>query len=265
MNVSPQELTVMLTEAPLNPYSNRERAAEIMFETFSVPAMFMCSQAVLSLYASGKMTGVVLDCGDGVCHACPIFDGFTLNNTLSRIDIGGRSVYYIYIYIYCIYYIYQPIPRDVTEHLMLLLRRAGYLFHTSAEFEIVRRIKEQACSLLTSSGGDEKKADLEQKKKINYLLPDGSEIRLAEEKFRAPEVLFSPDIIGMEYPGVHDMLLSSINKADLDLKKYLFESIYLAGGTTLMNGFAERLFSEIRDKKADNVKVSLYIYIYIYI
>jgi centractin len=90
MKISPLEHPVLITEAILNPYSNREKMAEVFFETYTVPAIFVCSQALLSLYASGKTTGVVLDCGDGVCQCAPVYDGFMLSNTAQRIDIGGR-------------------------------------------------------------------------------------------------------------------------------------------------------------------------------
>merc|ERR1712241_961253 len=79
-------------------------------------------QAVLSLYATGRTTGVVLDAGDGVTHAVPIYEGFALPHSVMRPDVAGR---------------------DVTRHLRLLLRKEGANFHTSAEFEIVRTIKEK--------------------------------------------------------------------------------------------------------------------------
>ena len=91
----------IFAEAPLNPRRNRERAAEIFFETFNVPALFISMQAVLSLYATGRTTGVVLDSGDGVTHAVPIYEGFALPLSIMRSDIAGR---------------------DVTRYLKLLLR-----------------------------------------------------------------------------------------------------------------------------------------------
>lgn len=141
---------VLLTEAPLNPKRNREKSAEIFFETFNVPALFISMQAVLSLYvyvcivlcctcsssfleplgsiafyglryATGKTTGVVLDSGDGVTHAVPIYEGFAMPHSIMRVDIAGR---------------------DVTRYLKLLLRKEGADFHTTAEFEIVKTIKE---------------------------------------------------------------------------------------------------------------------------
>ena len=114
----------MLTEPPLNPYSNRTKTADIFFETFGTPKIFFQQQAVLSLYARGKTSGLVLDCGDGCCHCTPVFEGFSIDNGIQRIDIGGR---------------------DVTKHLQLLLRRQGNVFHTTTEFEIVRKIKELQC------------------------------------------------------------------------------------------------------------------------
>jgi centractin len=121
LNANCEEHPVLLTEAPLNPRRNREKAAEIFFETFNVPALYISMQAVLSLYSTGRTTGVVLDSGDGVTHSVPIFEGFALPHSVIRNDIAGR---------------------EVTKYLKLLLKKEGYNFNTTAEFEIVKGIKE---------------------------------------------------------------------------------------------------------------------------
>lgn len=102
--VQSEQHPVLLTEAPLNPRRNREKAAEIFFETYNVPAFFVSMQAMLSLYASGETTGIVLDCGDGVTHVAPVCSGFAISSAILRADFGGR---------------------DITRYLQLLLRRAG--------------------------------------------------------------------------------------------------------------------------------------------
>jgi centractin len=79
-----------------------------------------------------------------------------------------------------------------------------------------------------------------------YTLPDGQQIRIGAEKFRAPEILFSPERIGLEYPGVQELLINSINRADLDLRRALYNSIFLAGGSSMIAGFPDRLLNDLR-------------------
>lgn len=148
-----EEHPVLLTEAPLNPRQNREKSAEIFFETFNVPALFVSMQAVLSLYSTGRTTGVVLDSGDGVTHAVPIYEGFAMPHSIMRVDIAGR---------------------DVSRYLKLLLRKEGINFNTTAEFETVRTIKEKAC-YLASNPLKEESVDTEH---ITYTLPDGNTLQV---------------------------------------------------------------------------------------
>merc|ERR1712168_1234792 len=92
LRVAPEESPTLLTEPPLNPKINREKMIQIMFENFQVPATYVCIQAVLSLYASGRTTGQVCDSGDGVTHMVPVFEGFALPHAIGRLDMAGRDI-----------------------------------------------------------------------------------------------------------------------------------------------------------------------------
>lgn len=236
MKVVAEEHPVLLTEAPLNPRKNREKAAEIFFETFSCPALFISAQAILSLYASGRTTGVVLDSGDGVTHAVPVYEGFALPHAIMRSDIAGR---------------------DVTEHLMLQLRRTGHVFHTSAEREVVRQIKEKECYVAFNPAKEEQAENDKTSQAHQYRLPDGNSIALGAERFRAPEILFHPEKVGLEYPGIHELLANSIARADLDLRMTLFSQIVLSGGSTMFEKFGDRLLNEVRKLAPKDIKIRI--------
>ena len=158
LNVASEEHAVLLTEAPLNPYVNREKAAEILFEALNVPACYFSIQAILSLYASGRTTGVVLDSGDGVTHVVPVYEGLALPHAITRMDVAGRTI---------------------TRQLQVLLRRStGLSFHTSSEMEIVRTIKEQYCHVSFNPSKSEE--DSITGNRVMYKLPDGSSVELGK-------------------------------------------------------------------------------------
>eukprot|EP00593_Proboscia_inermis_P002452 CAMPEP_0171297336 /NCGR_PEP_ID=MMETSP0816-20121228/6110_1 /TAXON_ID=420281 /ORGANISM="Proboscia inermis, Strain CCAP1064/1" /LENGTH=402 /DNA_ID=CAMNT_0011771571 /DNA_START=44 /DNA_END=1252 /DNA_ORIENTATION=+ len=232
-----EEHPVLLTEAPLNPRRNREHIAEIFFETFRSPAVYLAPQAVLSLYASGRTTGVVIDVGDGVCHAVPVYEGFALPHSITRSNVAGR---------------------DVNKQLELLLRRSGMAFTTTAESDLARQIKEDACYVAFKPEEDEE-GDVSTTKapSAQYQLPDGQTVTLGNERFRAPEILFRPEKIGSEEMGVADVLTNAVMKSDLDLRATLFESVVLAGGSTMFPGFGDRFLHEVRQRAPSHIKIRI--------
>ncbi|RKF83445.1 actin [Golovinomyces cichoracearum] len=182
LRVAPEEHPVLLTEAPINPKSNREKMTQIVFETFNAPAFYVSIQAVLSLYASGRTTGIVLDSGDGVTHVVPIYEDF-----------------------------------------------------------------EQEIQTASQSSSLEK----------SYELPDGQVITIGNERFRAPEALFQPSVLGLESGGIHVTTFNSIMKCDVDVRKDLYGNIVMSGGTTMYPGISDRMQKEITALAPSSMKVKI--------
>merc|ERR1711939_1214005 len=93
---------------------------------------------------------------------------------------------------------------------------------------------------------------------VEYALPDGNKIKIGQERFRAPEILFDPEIIGLEYPGIHQIVVDAINRTDLDLRKSLFGNIVLSGGSTLTKGFGDRLLHEVQRLAVKDMRIKIF-------
>ncbi|CCD23481.1 actin-related protein 1 NDAI_0B04460 [Naumovozyma dairenensis CBS 421] len=233
-----EEHPLLITEAPLTIEKQRHIMCERLFETFNIPSLYVANPSVLSLYASGNTTGCVVDCGDGYCSSTPIYEGFVLPASIRKMEVGGR---------------------DITEHLQFQIRKSsGISLYSSNEKEIVRTIKEKVCYISEDFNKSEESYYLRQDEmSCKFKLPDGKELTLNKERFRSPEVLFNPQLMGLENENVSAMCFESISKVDLELRPKLFSNILLTGGSTLFKGFGSRLLGDLQELTNNRAKIKI--------
>ena len=181
---------ILLTEAPANPNENKKKMGEIVFEKMGFGYFNIEPQAKLTLFCEGLETGIILDSGDGVTHCIPIGFSNLLHHQIKRLDIAGRHI---------------------TDYLIKLLQIKGYAFNSTADFELVREMKEKYCFVSCDIESDRKLDKETTYYNTVHKLPDGRKVRISSEKFEAPEILFNPYLIQNESKGIHEMLYNSIN------------------------------------------------------
>jgi len=236
LRIAPEEFNALITEAPNNPKNNREKMTQIFFETFNAPKFYVSIQAVLSCYASGRTTSTVYDSGDGVTHIVPIYEGYSLNHCISRIDLAGRRL---------------------TEYMQKILNESGISLTTTAEMEIVKDIKEKLCYVALDYDEEVKKANDSSEVDKPYEMPDGRTITVGSQRFRCPELLFKPDMNGFEHDGMDKQTYQAIWKCEIDLRKDLVSNIILSGGSTMYPGLGDRLAAGITKEVPASCKVKV--------
>ncbi|KAF3852676.1 hypothetical protein F7725_006031 [Dissostichus mawsoni] len=228
LNINSRECKILLTEPPMNPTKNREKIIEVMFETYQFEGVYIAIQAVLTLYAQGLLTGVVVDSGDGVTHICPVYEGFSLPHLTRRLDIAGR---------------------DITRYLIKLLLLRGYAFNHSADFETVRMMKEKLCYV---------GYNIEQEQKLaletTVLVESTRSVdQSGRGEVRSPRGSVSASPHQRGGGGVAELLFNTIQAADIDTRSEFYKHIVLSGGSTMYPGLPSRLEREMKQLYLERV------------
>jgi len=184
------------------------------------------------LYAQGERTGIVVDAGDGVTHAVPVWEDYVQTEGVQRLDLAGR---------------------DLTKRLTSLMVNNGYSLNSSSDFEMARIIKDKYCYVALDPQREAKLCEETTTQAVSFQLPDRRTITLNEERFLCPEALFNPSKIGIEAPGIAQLTFNAINKCPLDNRRLLYGTVVLSGGTTMFPGLPTRMLKDLKQLYADNV------------
>jgi actin-related protein len=214
---------MLLTCSPSTKKDSRSQLAQRMFKNLNVPSICICNTAVLSLFATGRTTGIVLDIGEGVTHVVPVFEGYALRHAIECLPVAGQNL---------------------TKYLLKIIVKQGIVKPSQIKDENAQQIKEKMCKTRPQSGGASDKKGEEQEFEHDEVV-----ITIDEECIYDPaECLFNPAVLGKNFAkekGIHSLLFDSISRCDGYIRNTLFKNIVLAGGTSMLTDIVTRLQNEL--------------------
>lgn len=236
LQVSPAEYNTIILQPPVTPASQREKLAQILFNRFNVPGVFIANGSACSILSAGKFTGLVVDIGADELFVVPVFDGYALPHTTLRINLAGEAV---------------------TDYLTTLLNERQDPITDTMGREIMRDLKQKKCRVALDFQRELDTLDLDGVAEP-YDLPDGNVFYICNELLRAPEVLFTPSLLGKEFGGIHEQVYQSITRCDVALQPDMWRNIVVSGGGSLLPGLPNRLEKELKGlapHMADEIRV----------
>ncbi|KAH9722602.1 actin-related protein 4 [Citrus sinensis] len=239
--IDPKEHPMLLAEPSSNTQQQRERTAELIFEKYNVPALFLAKNAVLTSFALGRATSLVVDCGGGSTTVAPVHDGYVLQKIKPRYSFKRKEN--------------RPGEFQIVD---LDFPNTTESYKLYCQRVIASDIKECVCRAPDTPYDESAYSNIPM---TPYELPDGQVIEIGADRFKTPDVLFNPSLVqtipGMEnfaenipFRGLPQMVIDSINKCDVDIRRELFSSILLAGGTASMQQLKERLEKDLLEESS---------------
>jgi len=250
LRAEPEDHYFLLTEPPLNTPENREYTAEIMFESFNVPGLYIAVQAVLALAASWTsrsegertLTGTVIDSGDGVTHVIPVAEGYVIGSCIKHIPIAGR---------------------DITYFIQQLLREREVNIPPEQSLETAKAIKEKYSYVCPDIVKEFNKYDTDPAKwikryeGINAITKAEFGVDIGYERFLGPEIFFHPEFANSDFTiPISETVDNVIQQCPIDVRRGLYKNIVLSGGSTMFRDFGRRLKRDISRRADARLKLS---------
>nr|XP_023650617.1 actin-like protein 6B isoform X2 [Paramormyrops kingsleyae] len=253
---------VLMSEAPWNTRVKREKLTELMFEHYNIPAFFLCKTAVLTAFANGRATGLVLDSGATHTTAIPVHDGYVLQQGIVKSPLAGD-----FITMQC-RELFQEMNIDIIPPYMIAAKepvREGAPPNWTKKDKLPPVTKSwhtYMCNIhiqIKSDLAGQRVAA--QMPTVHYEMPSGYTTDYGAERLRIPEGLFDPSNVkglsGNTMLGVGHVVTTSIGMCDIDIRPGLYGSVVVTGGNTLLQGFTERLNRELSQKAPPSMRLKL--------
>lgn len=223
LRVCPEQWPVLVSDSPSAPPSSRERVAELLFEALEVPACHIASTALLALCSTGAFSGLAVEAGAGVCHATPIYAGHSWQKATFRLDVAGTTL--------------SRYLRDLLE------AACPNLLLQTLPRKAITQLKKRCCYVSLDFEGD--LHNPARHHPASFYLGNRCSVSLSSERFRCPEPIFQPGLLGQSEPGLHTLAFQALQRVPATLRTRLADTVVLAGGSTLFPGFTERLKMEL--------------------
>lgn len=279
LRLDPKDHPIIFTEPSLHNKENRIKLTEFMFEKYGIPGIFICKNAVLSTFSCGRSTAVVFDSGHSSTYSVPVHDGYALQKSLIKYDLAGNWVTNE-----LLKHTENNLGINVVPHYKFIKNRVDDQFVTEYlkdirddpsyenfwKREIIRDMKESCMTVSEDplyGGHTNFNSNMQNNMMpnvnygpIRYELPDGKYVELKDERVSILEKLFHPMREFHGFHGYHQMVIDSISKCDLDVRKEMYSNIFVCGGNTLFGGFPERLQKQLYNSSAHSVKIKIIVH-----
>uniref|UniRef100_A0A8C7NJ81 Actin like 6A n=1 Tax=Oncorhynchus mykiss TaxID=8022 RepID=A0A8C7NJ81_ONCMY len=243
---------VLMSEASWNTRAKREKLTELMFEHYNIPAFFLCKTAVLSSFANGRSTGLVLDSGATHTTAIPVHDGYVLQQGIVKSPLAGD-----FMSMQC-RELFQELNVEIVPPYMIAskdaVREGAPASWKKKEKlpQVTRSWHNYMCNVSSYVIVPSLKGVAAQMPTVHYELPNGYNCDFGAERLKIPEGLFDPSnakgLSGNTMLGVGHVVTTSVGMCDIDIRPGLYGSVVVTGGNTLISGFTDRLTRELSQK-----------------
>ena len=222
---------IFIIDSIFTTVKEQEVIAQILFEKFGVYNLHFEPQSIMSLYSTSKTSGLIVNSGEMSTEIVPIYEGYIISDNINQFPIGGNIL---------------------TKKFVEKYKKDFDLYNVCNHFFMGQKIKEKYSEILPSHKDYEDLINKQEVNKKEYNLPDGNIIEVGNEIYEIPESIFSPELLNIQTKTLPEIIVESINNCAISTKKELFNNIILGGGNTCIQGFEQRLKSEIINLKKGN-------------